>query len=70
MSIQERLDDLKGIAGSWRALAKMIGVDHAYLYRLYTGKKTNPSDEVLRKLCLKKVVTIEYVPTKYIGELG
>ena len=33
-----------------RELAQLAGIDHAYIYRLETGAKKSPSDEVLAKL--------------------
>ncbi|MFG1204539.1 helix-turn-helix transcriptional regulator [Xanthobacter aminoxidans] len=43
---------LKGLRGdlSLRELAQRSGVDHAYIYRLETGAKEAPSDEVVNKL--------------------
>lgn len=35
---------------SIRELSTLADVDHAYIYRLETGEKTNPSDEALEKL--------------------
>jgi len=35
---------------SARELARLAEVDHAYIYRLETGEKESPSDEVLGKL--------------------
>jgi transcriptional regulator with XRE-family HTH domain len=35
---------------SLRELAQLAGVDHAYIYRLETGAKEAPSDDVLLKL--------------------
>lgn len=35
---------------SLRDVAKLAAVDHAYLYRLETGDKESPSDEVLSKV--------------------
>ncbi len=35
---------------SLRELSTLAEVDHAYVYRLETGEKTNPSDEALEKL--------------------
>ena len=35
---------------SIRELATLADVDHAYIYRLETAEKTNPSDEALEKL--------------------
>ncbi|MER9162758.1 helix-turn-helix transcriptional regulator [Mesorhizobium sp. M0496] len=43
---------LKGLRGdlSLRELAQRSEVDHAYIYRLETGAKEAPSDEVVNKL--------------------
>jgi len=35
---------------SLRELAQLADIDHAYIYRLETGAKESPSDEVLSKL--------------------
>jgi transcriptional regulator with XRE-family HTH domain len=35
---------------SYRELAQLAGIDHAYVYRLETGTKESPSDEALSKL--------------------
>jgi transcriptional regulator with XRE-family HTH domain len=35
---------------SLRELAQLADIDHAYIYRLETGAKESPSDEVLAKL--------------------
>lgn len=35
---------------SVRELGEFAGVDHAYVYRLETGEKESPSDEVLARL--------------------
>ena len=39
--------------GSFRAAAKALKIDHAYLYKLKNGTKRNPSDKILKKLGLK-----------------
>jgi transcriptional regulator with XRE-family HTH domain len=44
----EHLRSERGL--SLRELAQLAGVDHAYIYRLETGAKEAPSDEVLAKL--------------------
>lgn len=51
------------IWGSLREASAQIEIDFAYLSRLKSGKKTNPSDEVLRKLGLRRVVS--YEPIQY-----
>ena len=43
--------------GGLRAAARVIGCDPAYLLRLRDGEKSNPSDAMLKKLGLKKMVT-------------
>jgi transcriptional regulator with XRE-family HTH domain len=35
---------------SLRELAQLAGIDHAYIYRLETGDKESPSEEVVSKL--------------------
>ncbi|MGH6875748.1 MAG: helix-turn-helix domain-containing protein [Rhizomicrobium sp.] len=35
---------------SFRELAQLANIDHAYVYRLETGAKESPSDETLSKL--------------------
>lgn len=35
---------------SLREIAQLSSVDHAYVYRLETGEKTNPSQELVEKL--------------------
>jgi transcriptional regulator with XRE-family HTH domain len=35
---------------SLRELARLAGIDHAYIHRLETGAKESPSDDVLNKL--------------------
>ena len=57
MSLSERIDQLCIQHGSLRAAARVIGIDHTYLFRLYTGSKREPSPKVLKKLGLRRVVT-------------
>ena len=35
---------------SLREMTQLSNIDHAYVYRLEMGEKTNPSDEILEKL--------------------
>lgn len=58
--LQKRLRDLARIHGGYRALGRLYGVDHAYLCKLRRGEKNNPSDELLAKLNLRRIVTITY----------
>jgi hypothetical protein len=64
MDIKRRIDELVDRHGSLRAVGLVLGIDHAYLYRLSTGDKVNPSERVLKKLKLKKIVTVTYERTK------
>jgi transcriptional regulator with XRE-family HTH domain len=43
-----RLREKRGL--SFREVAQLAGVDHAYVYRLETGEKESPSDDALTKL--------------------
>lgn len=43
--------------GSVRAAASAIDVDHVYLFRISTGERADPGDDVLQKLGLRRVVT-------------
>lgn len=44
----QSLREEKGL--SLRDLAQLAGIDHAYIYRLETGDKDSPSEEVLLRL--------------------
>jgi hypothetical protein len=57
MSLFDRIEQLIKQHGSLRAAGRAIKVDPAYLLRLHAGTKTEPSDKVLRKLGLRRVVT-------------
>lgn len=59
--LQQRIRELAERHGSIRAAARVLEVDHAYLYRLSTGEKDDPGEALLRKLKLRRVVT--YVRT-------
>lgn len=41
--------------GSYRAVGEVLGIDHAYLNRIANGEKDNMSDDVLRKLGLRRL---------------
>lgn len=58
--LRKRIQELESRHGGLRQLSRVIGVDSAYLMRLRDGEKTNPSDRVLRKLKLKRIVTVIY----------
>ena len=50
--------------GSYRAAGKVLGVSHAYLHMLALGEKDNPSEALLRKLNLRRTVTVTYTKEK------
>ncbi len=58
--IARRIDALTERHGSLRAAARVLKVDAGYLSRLRDGLKTNPSDRLLKKLGIKRVVTIVF----------
>jgi len=57
--LQEVVEELVRRHGSVRAAARVLEIDHAYLYRLRTGEKNDPGEELLRKLKLRRIVTHE-----------
>lgn len=57
--LQRRVKALAERHGSIRALARVLKVDHAYISRLASGDKASPSDALLRKLGLRRVVSYE-----------
>lgn len=57
MTLAERICELSHQHGSLRAAARVVRIDHGYLWRLYKGTKKEPSAAVLRKLGLQRVVT-------------
>jgi hypothetical protein len=59
VDLHQRITDLCQQNGGLRAAATALSIDFGYLSRLANGKKTNPSDEVLAKLGLRRVVTYE-----------
>ena len=52
-----RIDALVARHGSYRAAARVLRVDAGYLSRLRNGGKTAPSDHLLKRLGLRRVVT-------------
>jgi hypothetical protein len=44
--------------GGVRAAARATGINYAYLSRLGNGARSNPTDSVLRKLGLERIVTL------------
>lgn len=45
--------------GSLRKAGLILKINYAYLSRLRSGQKVNPSDAVLRKLGLRRVIQFE-----------
>ena len=62
LAVELQIEHLKQDYGSLRSVAGVLGVDAGYLSRLISGEKKGPSDNLLRKLNIKKKVTY------YIGE--
>lgn len=56
ISLRDRIDELCEKHGSQRAAAAVLKIDHAYLSRLRRGSKVEPSQHVLKKLGLQRVV--------------
>lgn len=57
--VRHRIDQLIEHHGSLRAVARVLEVSPAYLSRLSRGEKQDPSDGMLRKLRLRRVVSYE-----------
>lgn len=57
--LQERAAELIDQHGSTRAAGRVLRLSGPYLYRLMTGEATEPTDAVLRKLKLRRVVSYE-----------
>ena len=53
MKLQDRVAELVATHGSYRAAAKVTGINHPYLHRLGSGEKVSPSAETLSKLGLR-----------------
>ena len=64
MTLQTHINDLLYKYGSMRAVARVCRVDHAYLWRLLSSKKSNPSQKVLARLGIKRIVVVDYMPIK------
>lgn len=59
-TLQSAVDRLIRKHGSVRAAARVLRIDHVYLWRLAKGDKDNPSAALLKKLRLRKVVAYEW----------
>ncbi len=56
-SIPNQITKLCKIYGNVSKLSAALDIDRTYLHRLHKGDKIEPSEEVLKKLGLIKVVT-------------
>ena len=56
-SIPNQITKLCKIYGNVSNLSTVLDIDGTYLHRLHKGDKIEPSEEVLKKLGLIKVVT-------------
>jgi hypothetical protein len=61
-ALRQRVQAVIEQHGGIRPAARALKMDAAYLQRLAFGGKQNPSDAVLRKFGMKRVVT--FVPIK------
>ena len=57
ITIEKRIAELVKQHGSLRAAARELGCSAAYLSRLASGQKSEPSGEVLQGMGLRRVVT-------------
>lgn len=55
--IDQRISALVKQHGSLRKAGRVVGLTGQYLYRLQVGEKKNPSEAVLRKLGLRRVIS-------------
>lgn len=55
--LQKTVIDLVRQHGSYRAAGKALNINYAYLCRLATGVKVNPTPEVLAKLGIEKRIS-------------
>jgi nitrate reductase beta subunit len=61
VTLSDRVSQLCENCGSLRAAARAVRIDVAYLSRLATGEKTNPSKSTLKKLGLRKITAYERI---------
>lgn len=65
VTLAERINGFVDLCGSLRAAADVLDVDAGYLSRLRSGEKEAPSDDLLKRLGLTRVVTYERVNKKW-----
>ena len=61
VGLEGRIRELETQHGGLRPAARVLDCDVAYLLRLRNGEKKNPSDAMLEKMGLKRVVTYERI---------
>jgi len=61
--LQDRVHELVAWHGGYAAAARVLKIDKGYLHRLASGAKVRPSDKLLRRMGLRRVVAFERVPT-------
>lgn len=59
--LRRRIAEIAAQHGSVRAAARVLEMDHVYLWRLMVGQKRNPQPALLRKLGIRRVVTFERI---------
>ena len=59
-TLRSHIDSLIAKHGGLRAAARVLKMTPQYLYRLQAGEKDNPSEKMLRKLGLRRAVTVTY----------
>jgi transcriptional regulator with XRE-family HTH domain len=59
--VRKRIGKLIERHGSLRKCAKVLEISPAYLSRLQTGEKDEPSDALLRKMGLRRVTSYKVV---------
>lgn len=62
--------DLIAQYGSVRKAGDALGIDHTYLYRIAAGEKEWPSDDVLLRMGLERVVTYRKCAARGVREDG
>jgi len=61
VTLKEEIERLQVVHGGISKAAASLDIDAGYLCRLRDGIKQNPSDEVLKKLKMKRIITFEYI---------
>jgi len=54
--LRDRIDELVLKHGTQRAVARVLKVDHGYLSRLRRGVVTMPSNGLLRRMKLRRII--------------